>query len=419
MSAKSNPTNERSTRRLSGFNVLLIAVLIIQIVVTVVVYVPNNAAVQTARGALLSGFKPENVTALTIHDKDNATQLVFTKNSAGNWVYPKADDFPLSSAQISSLLNKVQALDTSRLIAQNRSSQNRLRVASDAYERLLEISQGNQVDRVYIGSPEGASAAHARLNDQDAVYLTSGLTATDVSTSISSWIDTTYLSVNQANVVHLVVTNKQGTFDFTKGATDWTWSGLAQGQTLTATSVTGMLSQLGTVSLITPFGKTEQEKYGMKTPLATVTVTTQEQVTVQPTATGGAGAAFLNRTPTVPVTQPSITKDVVTTITLTIGAKQDNGNYVAKASQSDYYVEINSILAESFINLDRTQLIVATATPAATIAATAAATAEPTLASTAVATSVPTQAPTPEPTQAATPVATPQATPAPTLAATP
>jgi hypothetical protein len=387
-------------RRLNRFNRLLAAVLVVQLILAVVVYLPGVASVAPSHGPLLQDFKPESVTGLTIHDKDNGGQIVFTKNSAGQWMLPKADDYPLSTAQITGLLNKVKALDTSRLIAQNRSSQSRLRVAPDAYERMLEIKQGDKVDKLYIGSSEGASAAHTRLNDQDPVYLTSGLTSGDVPTSLSSWIDSPYFTVNQANVVRVVVTNKQGTFEFNKANNTWTWSGLPQGEKFNADKLTGLLGQVSNVTLTTPLGKSEQDKYGMKAPLATITLTTQEQVTLTPTATVGAGLPFgRNATQSA---APLPTKTVENTYTLTVGAKQDSGNYVLKSSLSPYYVEVSSTLAEAFIPLARTDLIVPPATAPAT--APAAATATPSAAS--------------GPAQAVTPEATQPATAAPTQGAT-
>lgn len=396
-------------RRLSGFNRLLIAVLVIQLILAVVIYLPNAAAVEQSRGPLLAGFKPESVTGLTIHDKDNASQIVFAKNSAGEWVLPKADDYPLSNAQIVGLLGKVKALDTNRLIAQNRSSQSRLRVAPDAYERLLEIKQGDKVDRLYIGSSEGANAAHTRLNDQDPVYLTSGLTSGDVSTSLSSWIDAPYFAVNQSNVARIALTNKQGAFafEFNKANNAWTWTGLAQGEKFNADKLTGLLGQVSNVTLAASLGKSEQDKYGMKAPLATITLITQEQVTVSPTPTAGTGLSGLIFTATPPATPPAapqiITKTVETTYTLTLGAKLDSGNYVLKSSQSAYYVEVAPALAEALTALARTDLIVprptATASPSPTAPATAPATiqATPTPAG-----STPTQPATSAPTQAAT-----------------
>jgi hypothetical protein len=392
-------------RRLSGFNRLLIAVLVVQLILAVVIYLPGAASVEQSRGPLLPDFKPESVTGLTIHDKDNGSQIVFAKNSAGEWTLPKADDYPLSNAQIVGLLGKVRALDTNRLIAQNRSSQSRLRVAPDAYERMLEIKQGEKIDRLYIGSSEGANAAHTRLNDQDPVYLTSGLTGGDVSTSISSWIDAPYFAVNQSIIARMVVTNKQGTFEFNKANDAFTLTGLAPSEKFNADKLTGLLGQISNVTLAAPLGKSEQDKYGMKAPLATLTLITREQVTVSPTPTSGAGLSGLIFTATPPATPPAapqtITKTVEATYTLTLGAKLDSGNYVLKSSQSAYYVEISPALAEAFTALARTDLIVppptATATPSATAPATAPATIQATPAPTSAgatqpATSAPTQA---------------------------
>src|SRR5579872_7188232 len=126
-----NPTNavRAGMGKLSRFNIILVVILIVQLILTVVVLLPTGSTVEQSQGPLVKGFNPDSVTGMTIHDKNNASQLVLTKDSSGNWVLPNADNYPVSNTYMTTLLGKIKALDTNRLIAQNTSSQTRLEVA--------------------------------------------------------------------------------------------------------------------------------------------------------------------------------------------------------------------------------------------------------------------------------------------------
>ncbi len=91
MQAKTKPTFKLNLhlRRLNRFNRLLAAVLVVQLILAVAVYLPGVASVAPSHGPLLQDFKPESVTGLTIHDKDNGSQIVFTKTARASGCCPK------------------------------------------------------------------------------------------------------------------------------------------------------------------------------------------------------------------------------------------------------------------------------------------------------------------------------------------
>src|SRR3954468_13965415 len=74
--------------RLNRANRILAAVLVVQLVVALVAFLPRStSASDQAGGPLLNGFKPDDVSEITIHDKDN-NEIVLARN-AGNWVLPR------------------------------------------------------------------------------------------------------------------------------------------------------------------------------------------------------------------------------------------------------------------------------------------------------------------------------------------
>ncbi|HLY26808.1 MAG TPA: DUF4340 domain-containing protein [Aggregatilineales bacterium] len=384
--------------RLNRTNRILAAVLAIQLVATLaaVFLLPALASHPAASGPLLQNFDATTVTALAIKD-NSKNEVDLAKDSSGNWVLPKADNYPANGAAITTLLNNIKALQANRLIAQEASSADRLQVSATNFQRLVEITgAGGKVNRLYIGSSGGANATHMRVNDDTNVYLTNGLAATDAGTSASSWIASPFFSFNQDGATRLTVQNAQGTFDFqNSGATAsgggaWTMAGLTASDHFDPQSVTRYLPQLSSLSIVAPIGKTAQDKFGMTKPLATITIVVSERPTPPPQPSSTPTPKVLN-VPVGPSTNPTAVPagptptPILQTYTLQIGAKLDNGDYVMKASTSPYFVDVSASTAETFINLKRADLMLpptptptagptSTATPQATGAATTAAT---------------------------------------------
>ncbi len=351
--------------KLNRGNRILAGVLVVQIIAALVLFLPTvTNSQQPISGPLLKDFNSDNVVGLIIHDNAN-NEIDLAKNGS-NWVLPKADNYPVSASTVSSFLDKLKALEANRLIAENPSSQSRLHVAADTFERLIEIQQsGNKVTRLYIGTSGGANATHMRVDDQAQIYLTSGLASTDAAITPSTWITDPYFSVTQDNIVSLSVKNADGSFNFKKVNGAWTLDGLSTGEQFKPDSITSLLSQVSSINLTTPLGTTTQAKFGLNAPLAIVTVMTSVPITPtsQPTNSPLNQPFVPKGTPTA-VPTPA-TQAIETTDTLQIGAKQDSGDYALKSSTSTFYVDVSAAAAETFTNLKKTDLLAPAPIPTA------------------------------------------------------
>lgn len=377
-------------------NLILLGVLVVQILLTILMFIPRTSASPQPSGPLVKDFKTEDVVGISLRDNENK-ELLFAKNASGQWVIPNADDYPVSTTVITGMLDKIKALNANRVIAQSSANYNRLKVGNDTYERLVEIKRANATDRLYVGSSTGSNA-YMRLNDDQNVYLTSGLPSWDISLDTGSYIDAdaSYFAVAKDQVTALRIDNPQGSFQFRKVNGTWTWEGLAANEVLNTGALERYVDQITAVRLTRALGKTEQESYGIKKPSATVVITSQETVAPQLTPTTGIAVPGLS-TPTPGV--PPVTSSIVEkTYTLLVGAKLDSGDYVIKSSESPYFVQIAPFNAETFINLKRSDLV---APPTST----------PVPSETPVPSVTPTPSPTPAvtatPTAAATATATP------------
>jgi hypothetical protein len=353
-------------------NQILSLILVVQIVLGAVIFFPRSSDDDQPGGPLLKDFSSDEVTQVTITDGDGNT--VMLAKQSGEWVLPDAGDYPVETGRVESLLDKIKALQADRLIAVNESSHKRLQVAENQFERLIEIerSGADEADRLYIGSSSGGNATHMRVNDNSKVYLTSGLSAWEASAHMSSWVNTLYLSVPQANVVTLRLENANGVLEFEKIEDEWTLVGLAEDETFAPESFDSLLSQAVAVRMTQPIGTEAEDSFGMDEPAATITLTVQEEVEqpaeesddtteidpmseLDEAADSGDETGAETGDEETGEAEPEV-ETVETVYTLQIGAQiddEENSDYVALSSESDYYVQVSASVAQTFIDAVR------------------------------------------------------------------
>jgi hypothetical protein len=255
-------------------NQILAGVLVLQLIVLAVVFWPRGGAANAGQ-ALFPGVQSDQIAKLKVTGSDGKTvQLV---KDGETWVLAETDGFPVLGDKASTVLTDVVELKASRPVATTASSQKRLKVASDDYERLVEfeLSDGSQ-HRLYLGTSPSYGATHVRADDQQEVYLAS-LQAQDFGTDASSWIDRTYLTAPQDQVTGLKLQNAQGTVDLQKSGSTWIMTGLAAGETLDDTKVQSLLTRISPLTMLRPLGKTEQPEYGLAQPSALLEVKTADK----------------------------------------------------------------------------------------------------------------------------------------------
>lgn len=358
--------------RLNRTNLLLIGLLILQIVLGAVSTLSGTQAVESSRGPLLNNFTPETVSKIVITDGSDKTKKPLTITKSGeSYVLPDFDNYPVDASKVSTLTASLRNLDTRRLIAQNKSSQNRLKVASDAFDRQIVLRVGDKDLTLYLGTANEASAAYTRLSDSDAIYLPTGLSVNDVSANPVTWVNPAYLTLTTDDVVGLTVENSAGKFVFRKENGTWALSDmpLNASEKFNADAVTSLVSQLGTVSLSAPIGVKADDKLGMAKPSAIITIQTRKTLppTATPPPTATSAVSIGGNPPPLPppgtVAPPAFEEK---TVTLQLGAKLEDGNYALKSSESMFYVETGAGFATSFVELNRSKIVTVIPTVAPT-----------------------------------------------------
>jgi Domain of unknown function (DUF4340) len=330
---------------MNNFQRILAGLLVAQLAIIAFVFWPRPAA-SSGGEPLLGALKASDITGMTItDDKGVSTKLV---KQGQSWVAPDAANYPADATKITPVLDKLVAIKMGRAVATTAASHAQLQVADNKFMRKIDLTKADgSAQTVYLGSAAGQSV-HARLGGKNEVYLANGLATYEANADLLSWINPVYLSLNANDVTGLTLKNKNGEFALTKDPQgQWQLAGLSSEETLDANKVSSLVTAATSVRMTKPLGKTEDPAWGLKAPLAVVTMQ---------------------------VKSGDQTKPVI----LTVGAQDTTDqSYVVKSSESEYYVRAPDYSAQEFVSRDKAAFLTATPTPAVTTAPAAGATPTP------------------------------------------
>jgi hypothetical protein len=314
---------------MSKLHRILIAVLVAQLVLTVVVFLPRNTAATV--GQPLLGVTAQEVTGLTVTDDQGA--VVKLAKRGETWVLPDAGDYPADTAKVTPLLAKLTEVKTDRRVAQTAASHAQLQVADATFSRKVELTGASGTKTLLLGTSAGGQATHVRISGQDDVYIATGLSPWEVSSGVSSWISTSYLNIPIADITGFKLGNAAGEWVFEKSADGvWTQTG---GSATDSSAVSGLVGQLASLNMTQPVGKVAADpQYGLTQPLA------------QAELTYGSGEQQKKTT-------------------IRIGTKDAGDNsYAAISSESEYVVRVAEFSVKDAV--ERATFAPAIPTPAAT-----------------------------------------------------
>lgn len=308
-------------------NKLLIVLLLVQFALGAIIFWPRTAASE-AGGPLLAGVKAEDVAALVIRAGDGS-QLAMARQD-DTWILPEAGDYPANEESVAALLEKIEALQTNRLVTRTEASHERLQVGEDDFNRRLELTlTDGSSHKLLVGSSAGASATHVRAGDQPEVYLTGELTPWEINAQPSGWIDTLYFTLPQNATTALTLENANGTVEFTRSGDSWRLADLASDESLNPSAVTAWLGQVSSIQMVEPIGTEAPAASGLENPLARLILQTENE-----------------------------------TYLLKVG-RQDSadGSYVFSASNSPYFVRVAQFTGDHLVNKSRDDFLVAPPAP--------------------------------------------------------
>lgn len=302
--------------------------LLLQIIITIVVFLPRGDA-NFVPERLISAMQDVGVAELYIEDMQG-TVIHLDHVGEAEWVIPEADGYPALEILADQLVEDMLELDNARPVTQTEASHSRLRVDPENFERRVTatLEDGNEVV-LYVGTSPLPRATHVRVDGDDDVYISTDLKHREVSTQITRWVDTVYYSVNQRRVRGFVLTNKNGTFAFERDENDeWHMLGLAEGEEFNPNNLISLVTTISTMSLTKPLGNVDRPEYGLLLPQARVLL-------------------------------EIVDDDETSQVTILIGDNTDTANRVVlKTSESPWFVEANRFTVDRLVERTREEFLV-------------------------------------------------------------
>ena len=308
-------------RRERGLTVLA-AVLVVQIAILVLTRLPGR---EEAPEPLLAGLAVDAATRIEIDDGVDG-RVVMAREEAG-WVLGEAGGYPADGTRIDDLLDRLAAARRDRLVAQTEAGRRELRVMPDAFERRLRID----AYLLYVGTTAGSGGAHVRVDGEDEVWSVDGLAPWQVSVDQSSWVDPVYLRVESDRVAAFELVNAAGSFRFEFSDGSWTTPDLGDGETVDQERLSAFVDRVSTLRMRRPLGTEPPDEYGLAERAAVV------RLALSPDEDGDAGTVEL----------------------LILAGTDDDGDYVVKSSDSEYYVEVSSFALADLVDADRSTFVTA------------------------------------------------------------
>lgn len=303
-------------------NPILAGLLAVQIVLIAIVFWPRSAPAATGE-PVFPGLEVGDVVGLTIAGSDGDDLVL--RRVDGEWVMPDADGYPAREQAITSAVEKLIGLTTGRMVTRTSGSHRRLGVAGDDFvARVTLETAGGAEQTLYLGTSPSYGTVHFRVAGEDEVYLTDELGNWEANTAASAWIDTAYLSVDRSAVTELTLENEHGTFTFVRNEEDeWVLEGLEEDEEPATGTINAVVSRATSVTMIRPLGTEEDKAYGLDEPAVSVTMETEDG-----------------------------------TVTLLVGARaSEEDDYVAKASDSPYYVLVSPYSVEPLVENGRDDFV--------------------------------------------------------------
>ncbi len=322
-----NPQPSAPARmKLARHNILLAAVLLVQLGLAAFVFWPSTGSAATGE-PLLRDLTLDDVTAMTI--TDNNDRSVRVERGDEGWVLADSEGFPAKSQEITTTLTSLLDINRDRLVTRTEASHSRLQVADNNFMRRIDLETTDGDLTLYLGSSSGASATHVRLAGEDAAYLTNQVTSWQLDTLTSNWINTGYFNISKDDITAMMLENANGRFEFVKVDDEWTLADATEDENVASANINTILNRVASINMTRPLGKSEDPAYGMDDPSAVITIQVDGE-------------------------------DGPQTYTLTQGPlREDDNLYPLKSSESPYYVLIAKYIGDELANKQRQDFMIA------------------------------------------------------------
>lgn len=194
-------------------NRVLIGLLVIQLVIIGYMYRPVQH--QTAASEpFFQGLTTSEISGIILTDADNKSIALQRQQEV--W-HIEDGLFPADSKKIEKILNKIIGLTSGRVVTRTKSSQVRLQVADQLFNRKIELRLADASPKIfYLGSSPSQKSIYFREAGTELVYLVRGISSWELQVDNESWWQTVYVDYNDDDLTAIELNNTHGTLSFQK-----------------------------------------------------------------------------------------------------------------------------------------------------------------------------------------------------------
>jgi hypothetical protein len=177
----------------------LAGLLLLQLVVTVLVYRPPAMMQSEAAHAPLVRFTGPVIKEIHVGDERNR-EVILTREGDG-WRLPDLDNLPADAEKVDALIEAITSKDHGWPVADTVAARQRFQVAAYHFRRRLTlIGEGELLGTVYLGTSPGFRQVHARNDAGEAIYSIA-FNVFDAPAEPGGWLDRTLLQIGNPQAI--------------------------------------------------------------------------------------------------------------------------------------------------------------------------------------------------------------------------
>jgi hypothetical protein len=252
-------------------NLLLLTILAVQLVLVVLAFRPEPKA-ESATKKFFPGLVKDGITGLIISDDKKSVEL-FTED--GKWYVDRTEKYPADPEKVTELLDKLTALQSTRLVTRTASSHVRLKVAEQIFNRKLTVLDNDRRMTIFLGTSPSNKTLHVRADGENEVYLVNDFSAWEVQSASASWWRGKYLGLSPDDIKGISLSNNQGSFTLERDA-DKKWHLAGRQEAVSEEAAKELLAKVANLSVLKYLGREEKKEYGLQQPAASLVIRLQE-----------------------------------------------------------------------------------------------------------------------------------------------
>lgn len=180
--------------------VILTLLLVAQIALAAVLYTGGSGS-RAVQVRPLAEFDPEAVDAVEVAAGDGSSVRI--ERGDNGWRLPAADGFPAKPSKVEQVVNRMNGLGGGLPVARSESARERLRLATDQFERHIKLLADDEVvAEVYFGESAGTGHVYARAQGRNLIHEAE-FPMWQTKAKEADWYDPSVPAVRTANVQRL------------------------------------------------------------------------------------------------------------------------------------------------------------------------------------------------------------------------